>query len=73
MTLTQALERIVGQRVMKPLQIEWKMDPPDRRQVFEKEKIGENKKSERDGFPGVQEPMLLHLPSRKPSRMTPDA
>jgi hypothetical protein len=44
---------------MKPLQIERKMDPPDRRQVFEKEQIGKNERRQRYGFAGVQEPMLL--------------
>jgi hypothetical protein len=59
MALTQPHECVVRQRVMKPLQIERKMDPPDRRQVFEKEQIGKNERRQRYGFAGVQEPMLL--------------
>ena len=37
MALTQALEGVIGQRVVKPVQIVRNMDPPYRRNVLKKE------------------------------------
>jgi len=60
MALAQPLEGIICQWVMETVQVKWDMDPPDGRNVLEKEQVRENKSGERDGFAGVQESILLY-------------